>query len=264
MESHKPNLQRINSTSTSKDSNWVIISSGKEGRLASGTRAGSRTTVSYRLSSLLKPLLRFLSLPAAALTLSFSPCKWLSLSSSRFLSLAAPSSLSRKVTVTLFGFRHGHVSLTIQEQPWSDPVLIIQLAISTSALVREMSSGHLRIALECEKRARGAVKLFHEPKWTVYCNSRKCGYANPREGTGLDLHVLCTIRNVSVGAGVIPMIGDDDGGGRSKKGGGSGGELLYMRAKFERVVGNQDSEAYYMLNPDGNGGPELSIFLLRI
>jgi uncharacterized protein (TIGR01570 family) len=52
---------------------------------------------------------------------------------------------------------------------------------------------------------------------------------------------------------------EEDGGGC----GGSEGELMYMRARFERVVGSRDSEAFYMLNPDGNGGPELSIFLLR-
>ncbi|CAA6665485.1 unnamed protein product [Spirodela intermedia] len=40
--------------------------------------------------------------------------------------------------------------------------------------------------------------------------------------------------------------------------------IMYMRARFERVVGSRDSEAFYMMNPDGNGGPELSIYLLRV
>lgn len=69
--------------------------------------------------------------------------------------------------------------------------------------------------------------------------------------------MLSTVQSVSVGAGVIPVL--EDGGGC-----GSEGELMYMRARFERVVGSRDSEAFYMLNPDGNGGPELSIFLLRL
>lgn len=142
-------------------------------------------------------------------------------------------------------------------------MLIIELAVSTSALVREMSSGLVRIALECEKRAlvaRGnkVAKLYSEPIWTMYCNGRKCGYAPARECTQSDWHVLSTVQSVSVGAGVIPVV--DDG----KKGGVGEGELLYMRARFERVVGNRDSEAFYMMNPDGNGGPEFSIFLLRI
>lgn len=71
--------------------------------------------------------------------------------------------------------------------------------------------------------------------------------------------MLSTVQSVSVGAGVIPLVDNQSGSGS-----GSEGELLYMRAKFERVVGNRDSEAFYMLNPDGNGGPELSIFLLRL
>lgn len=70
--------------------------------------------------------------------------------------------------------------------------------------------------------------------------------------------MLSTVQSVSVGAGVIPMVED------GRKGGASEGELLYMRARFERVVGSRDSEAFYMMNPDKNGGPELSIFLLRI
>ena len=60
-----------------------------------------------------------------------------------------------------------------------------------------------------------------------------------------------------MGAGVLPGFGleretDSDGG------------IMYMRARFERVVGSKDSEAFYMISPDGGGGPELSIYLLRV
>lgn len=58
-----------------------------------------------------------------------------------------------------------------------------------------------------------------------------------------------------MGAGVLP-------GNEAESG--SDGELMYMRAKFERVVGSRDSEAFYMMNPDSNGAPELSIYLLRV
>lgn len=159
------------------------------------------------------------------------------------------------------------MSFAVQYDPRSAPVLIIELAMSTAALVKEMSSGMVRIALECEKakqrhsrvRARGGDgKLFNEPSWTMYCNGRRCGHATSRGCSDSDWHVLSTVQSVSVGAGVIPVVEDGGGGGRSE------GELLYMRARFERVVGSRDSEAYYMMNPDGNGGPELSIFLLRI
>ena len=41
-------------------------------------------------------------------------------------------------------------------------------------------------------------------------------------------------------------------------------ELAYIRAYFDRVVGSKDSATLFMLRPDGNNGPELSIFLVRI
>ncbi|CAN0907815.1 Protein MIZU-KUSSEI 1 [Linum grandiflorum] len=131
---------------------------------------------------------------------------------------------------------------------------MIELAVSTASLVKEMSSGLVRIALECEKSDRSG-KLFDEPVWSMYCNGRKCGYATARgRCSEVDTRVLTTVRTVSVGAGVIPTTTVACGGG----------ELMYMRAKFERVVGSRDSEAFYMMNPDGNGGPELSLFLLRL
>lgn len=189
-------------------------------------------------------------------------CRWLTAPNH----LSITPALGRKVTGTLFGHRRGAVSFAVQYDPSSEPVFLIEFAVSTAALVREMSSGLLRIALECEKAAalplrcggRAAVRLFREPTWTMYCNGRQCGSAHARECNELDWHVLSTVQSVSVGAGVIPVVGD------GRKGGASEGELMYMRARFERVVGNRDSEAFYMLNPDDNGGPEFGIFLLRI
>ncbi|XP_057784710.1 protein MIZU-KUSSEI 1 [Salvia miltiorrhiza] len=208
------------------------------------------------VSTFLRSLISIFTFP------SFLPaCRWLHIPTH----LSVTPSLGRKVTGTLFGHRRGHVSFAVQDDPRSEPVLLIELALSTSTLVKEMSSGLVRIALECEKpppAPRGgraaASRLFAEPAWTMYCNGRKCGYAAARAWTESDRHVLRTVQSVSVGAGVIPVV--DDG----RKGSAAEGELLYMRARFERVVGSRDSEAFYMLNPDGNGGPELSIFLLRI
>jgi uncharacterized protein (TIGR01570 family) len=73
--------------------------------------------------------------------------------------------------------------------------------------------------------------------------------------------VLGAVEPVSVGAGVLP---DDDVAGSVSGSGAAEGDLMYMRARFERVVGSRDSEAFYMMNPDGSGGPELSIYLLRV
>ncbi|KAF5175172.1 Mizu-kussei [Thalictrum thalictroides] len=197
-------------------------------------------------------------LNAVSLQTLLQTCRWLTTPSTL---LRSSSTLGRTVTGTLFGSKKGHVSFAVQEDPRSDPVFLIELATSTSNLVKEMSSGLVRIALECKVGSAEArrVKLFQEPNWTMYCNGRKCGYAMSRACGEYDWHVLSTVQTVSTGAGVIPAENRT-----TKTGSWEGGEVMYMRSRFERVVGNQDSEAFYMLNPDGMGGPELSIFLLRI
>ncbi|ESQ52882.1 hypothetical protein EUTSA_v10016988mg [Eutrema salsugineum] len=226
-----------------------------------------------KLSSLLRSLINVINIPACKfLSLPSPPSSSSSGVSNQLISLVTggSSSLGRRVTGTLYGRRRGHVTFSVQYDPRSDPVLLLDLAMSTATLVKEMSSGLVRIALECEKRHRPGTKLFHEPKWTMYCNGRKCGYAVSRGGacTETDWRVLNTVSRVTVGAGVIPTtaksIDDDDVSGGGYGGGTELGELLYMRGRFERVVGSRDSEAFYMMNPDKNGGPELSIFLLRI
>ncbi|MFS7943251.1 putative protein MIZU-KUSSEI 1-like, plant [Helianthus anomalus] len=204
----------------------------------------------FTSGSFIRTILNMISVPSI-----FPSCRWLSL----------PGQLpGRKVTGTLFGNRRGHVSFAVQNDPRSYPIIVVQLAVTTANLVKEMSSGLVRIALECEKQhvrggRGGHTKLYNEATWSMYCNGRKCGYALTRACTESDWHVLSTVQTVSVGAGVIPVV--EDGGKRKGEG---EGELLYMRARFERVVGSRDSEAFYMMNPDGSRGPELSIFLLRI
>ncbi|CAA7057166.1 unnamed protein product [Microthlaspi erraticum] len=223
-----------------------------------------------KLSSFLRSLINVINIPACKfLSLPSPPSSTSSGVSNQLISLVTggSSSLGRRVTGTLYGHRRGHVTFSVQYDPRSDPVLLLDLAMSTATLVKEMSSGLVRIALECEKRHRPGTKLFHEPKWTMYCNGRKCGYAVSRGGacTESDWRVLNTVSRVTVGAGVIPPVKSiDDVSGGGFGGGTELGELLYMRGRFERVVGSRDSEAFYMMNPDKNGGPELSIFLLRI
>ncbi|XP_028052638.1 protein MIZU-KUSSEI 1-like isoform X3 [Camellia sinensis] len=195
------------------------------------------------------------------------------------------SGLGTRVLVgTLFGYRRGHVHFAFQEDPKLSPAFLVEFATPTNILVREMASGLVRIALECDKKTekkgvklveepiwrtycngkkcgyakteKKGVKLVEEPIWRTYCNGKKCGYAVRRECGPEEWKVLRAVGPVTMGAGVLPESG----------GGGSEGELMYMRAKFERVVGSKDSEAFYMMNPDGHGhgGPELSIYLLRV
>lgn len=195
-----------------------------------------------------KRLVRIIRSVFNVLTVPVPSCKCLSMP-------RGPSDwpkLGSRVTGTLFGYRRGHVHFAVQEDPRSYPLLLIEFAIPTNSLVKEMASGLVRIALECE-RAVNRRRLYQEPIWTMYCNGRKTGYAMKRICSETDLRILGLVQAVSMGAGVLPT--DEEG---------PDGELMYMRASFERVVGSRDSEAFYMMNPDGTGGPELSIFLLRI
>uniref|UniRef100_A0A0D9V3F4 Protein MIZU-KUSSEI 1 n=1 Tax=Leersia perrieri TaxID=77586 RepID=A0A0D9V3F4_9ORYZ len=176
-------------------------------------------------------------------------------------------SLGARLTGTLYGHRRGHVHLAFQVDPRACPALLLELASPTASLVREMASGLVRIALECEraKGGGGGRKLVEETVWRAYCNGKGCGYAVRRECGAADWRVLRALEPVSMGAGVIPAA---CGGGEG------GGDVMYMRARFERVVGSRDSEAFYMMSPDcagagggggnHNGGAELSVYLLRV
>lgn len=172
---------------------------------------------------------------------------------------ASSSSSTVRITGTLFGHRRGRVSFSFQQTSRCLPSLVIELAIQTQTLLREIGSGMVRIALECEKhpdhKSKDQPRLLEEPIWTMYCNGKKCGYGVRRDATEEDLTVMETLSPVSMGAGVIP--------GRSETEG-SEGELAYVRAFFEHVVGSRDSETLYMLSPDGRNGPELTIFFVRI
>ncbi|GER57185.1 hypothetical protein STAS_34972 [Striga asiatica] len=204
------------------------------------------STLFHRLNRAFSAFLRSF-LPATTRCLSIVP--------------APPSispTLGRKVTVTFFGRRRGHVSLVVQAGPKTEPVLLFGLPITTATLAREMtssSSGMVRIAVECEKGREELVGPTGCREWTMYCNGRECGKARERWCGEWERHVLGMVGRVSVGAGVIP----------EKDGKSTEGEVVYMRARFERVVGGSDSEALYMMNPErGGGGPELSIFFLRV
>lgn len=164
-----------------------------------------------------------------------------------------PMLKDNSTTATIFGHRKGRVSLAIQEDPYSMPVFFIELPMHTNALNKEMASDMVRIALESETKTH-RKKLLEEFVWGVYCNGRKVGYSIRRKQMNEEeANVMQHLRGVSMGAGVIPS---------SEQSG--DGEVTYMRARFERVVGSKDSEAFYMINPDDAQGPELSIFFVRV
>ncbi|KAF5455555.1 hypothetical protein F2P56_025116 [Juglans regia] len=183
-------------------------------------------------------------------------------------------SSSSTVTGTFFGYRKGRVSFCLQDDTRSSPLLLLEFAVPTAYLAREMQHGVLRIALECGRQkemmirsrsssmsaaAVSSCSLFNVPVWSMYCNGRKVGFAIRRQMTVSDVAVLKQMQTVSVGAGVLPAVGPN----KSEVDGDGGGDLLYLRAGFERVVGSVDSESFHMINPVGSSGQELSIFLLR-
>ncbi|CAH8357371.1 unnamed protein product [Eruca vesicaria subsp. sativa] len=159
------------------------------------------------------------------------------------------------VSGTFFGHRRGRVSFCLQDASvGSPPLLLLELAVPTAALAKEMDqAGVLRIALECDRRRSSSntrvSSIFDVPVWSMYCNGRKMGSAVRRKVTENDAVFLKMMQSVSVGAGVVPLDEEE--------------QTLYLRARFERVTGSVDSESFHMMNPGGSYGQELSIFLLR-
>ncbi|CAM6018869.1 unnamed protein product [Sphagnum balticum] len=136
-----------------------------------------------------------------------------------------------------------------------------------------MSSGLLRIALECKKNKLGkdlkAGGLFAEPVWTMFCNGRKVGLAIKRQFVDADREVLGLMHSVTMGAGVIPAVAAAAAEEGSKGGGGvrdssSDEEIMYMRARYERGSFSADNLSFHMINPNGSQGQELSIFFIRV
>ncbi|RLN18284.1 hypothetical protein C2845_PM02G04250 [Panicum miliaceum] len=118
-----------------------------------------------------------------------------------------------------------------------------------------------RIVLEYQRQwtpAAAPGALLASPKWLVYCNGRRVGYAARREApSDAEGWVLEKLRAGTAGAGRLP-----------------GGGVEYLRGRFERIVGSPDAESSHLLEPIGWSGPEvngggggdggLSIFFHRI
>jgi hypothetical protein len=75
------------------------------------------------------------------------------------------------VTGTIFGRRRGRVHIVLQADPSAPPALAVELeAYSTGALVREMASGLVRLALECQRTTPqpGDPSSVHQPTGEVH------------------------------------------------------------------------------------------------
>lgn len=185
-------------------------------------------------------------------------------------SFGGAASSRRRLTGTLFGYRDGRVSLSLQQNARCQPTLVVELALPTHALLRELGAhAGARIVLEVEKRAEQGTAdgneaiattdhdgwVLEELMWTMFCNGKRVGYAVRRDPTEEDIAVLETLWAVSMGGGVLPGRSDMDG---------PDGEMAYMRGSFEHTVGSRDSESLYMVGPPGGDCPELAIFFVRL
>ncbi|GAU19144.1 hypothetical protein TSUD_79670 [Trifolium subterraneum] len=169
-------------------------------------------------------------------------------------------SKSNTITGTIFGYRKGKINFCIQSNANSiTPILLLELAVPTSILAREMSRGTLRIALESNSTNDGqrssTAMLLSTPFWTMYCNGKKVGYAVKRRPSNTDFEVLNSMHSVVVGTGVIKCNGEDD----------IDDEVMYLRGSFKRVGGgSSECESFHLIDPEGdNIHQELSIFFLR-
>lgn len=163
---------------------------------------------------------------------------------------------STTITGTIFGQRKGKVNFCIQTNSKSTTsVLLLELAIPTTILAREMHGG-LRIVLESTSNLRNSLdsnnSLLSMPIWKMYCNGKKVGFAEKRSPSKADIEILRRMESVVVGAGVI-----------SGKDVDRNDETMYLRGNFQWVRGSLDSDTFHFVDPDGNVGQELSIFFLR-
>ncbi|KAK7359019.1 hypothetical protein VNO77_00963 [Canavalia gladiata] len=148
------------------------------------------------------------------------------------------------MTGTIFGYRRGKVSLCIQANANStNPILLLELAVPTSLLAKEMGGGSVRIAL---KSGNSGNTLLSTPLWTMYCNGRKVGYAVKRRPSNRDFEALRLMRSIVVGTGVINSVNHH--------------QLMYLRANFQRVRASSNSQSFHLIDPDGDIHQELSIF----
>ncbi|KAK4370931.1 hypothetical protein RND71_010406 [Anisodus tanguticus] len=119
---------------------------------------------------------------------------------------AASTSASTKRKAVAKLKSRGYVHFAFQKDPNSQPAFLVELATPISGLVREMSSGLVRIALECDKEEekKKSTRLIDEPLWRTYCNGKKCGFATTRECGPKELQILKAVEPISMGAGVLP------------------------------------------------------------
>ncbi|MED6157940.1 hypothetical protein PIB30_028223 [Stylosanthes scabra] len=186
-----------------------------------------------------------------------------------YYSLSSPTT----VTATIFGYRNnkGKVSFCIENNSDSaNPILLLELAIPTTTLAKEMRRGRVRILLETKVSSsslpagcNNSACLFSTPLWTMYCNGKKVGYAVKRKPCKTDLQALHLMRSVAVGTGVLTIKEllnkheeEEEEEEKTKV-------ITYLKGDFRRLRGSRDSESFHWIDPDGDLDQELSLFFFR-
>lgn len=173
------------------------------------------------------------------------------LSPKQFLHKRSSSASASTVFGTLYGHRRGKVSFCIQTNPNSvAPILLLELAIPTNVLAKEMKGGSIRLAFE-SKAGSGSDPLLSMPAWTMYCNGRRVGFAVKRKPSRADVELLQKIQNVVVGAGIASL--DDD-------------DVMYLRGMFERCHASANAHSFHLIDDHDyatSNAQELSFYFLR-
>jgi uncharacterized protein (TIGR01570 family) len=159
------------------------------------------------------------------------------------------------VTGTIFGQKtdQGHLHLVIQMEPKTPPLIVLELASSTNFLRKAIVKEPLQFFLTCVKKDT-SMSIWEERKWTEHVNGQVIGDASRLISEVTNLGFLDVIKHVTCGSGVIPDYED-----RGVK-----AELLYLRAKFEKMKWSFDAESLSMVRSDNKGCPDISICFSRV
>ncbi|CAM0876035.1 unnamed protein product [Alopecurus aequalis] len=158
--------------------------------------------------------------------------------------LFLPSTGDRRVRL----FLHEHVAPAESAVP--APLLVLDLP---AGLAGTDIAAAGRIVFECQREwAASGGALLESPKWLVYCNGGRAGFATRREEpSDAEGWAMEKLWAVTAGAGRL-----------------SGGGVEYLRGRFERIVGSADAESFHLVEPIGwlgvHGDGGLSIFFHRI
>ncbi|KAL5210735.1 hypothetical protein ABZP36_006358 [Zizania latifolia] len=167
--------------------------------------------------------------------------------------LFLPYTADRRVRL----FLHEHSASSVEPSGQS-PELILVLDLPAGLGGADIAAAG-RIVFECQRRwsddcggGGAAAALLQSPKWLVYCNGRRVGFAARREKpSDAEGWVLKKMWAVTAGAGQLP-----------------GGGVEYLRGRFERIVASSDAESFHLVEPirwlGFIGDGDLSIFFHRI